>query len=59
MTRLSWHLKSFAWWLLLTGCLIAWCVFATAELVSSERIAEYLIGICMVGFVALIIWSLI
>jgi hypothetical protein len=24
-----------------------------------ERIAEILIGICMVGFVALIIWSLL
>ena len=57
MTRLSWHLESLAWWLALTGLLIAWCVFATAELVSSERIAEILLGICMVGFVGLLIWS--
>lgn len=59
MTRLSWHLKSFAWWLLLTGLLIVWCVFATAELISSERIAEIALGICMLGFVGLLIWSLI
>lgn len=57
MKRLSWHIESFAWWLALTGLLIAWCVFATAELVSSERIAEIMLGICMVGFVGLLVWS--
>ena len=29
MTRLSWHLESLAWWLLLTGMLAVYCVVVT------------------------------
>jgi len=29
MTRLSWHLESLAWWLLLTGMLVVYCVAVT------------------------------
>jgi hypothetical protein len=29
MTRLSWHLGSLAWWLLLTGMLAVYCAVVT------------------------------
>jgi hypothetical protein len=29
MIRLSWHLESLAWWLLLTGALVVWCIVVT------------------------------
>ena len=34
MTRLSWHLESFGWWLLLTGLLAVYCVVVTVGMVA-------------------------
>jgi len=34
MTRLSWHLESAAWWLLLTGMLVVYCVAVTVAMVA-------------------------
>jgi len=34
MTRLSWHLESFAWWLLLTGMLVVYCVVVTVGTIA-------------------------
>ena len=34
MTRLSWHLESLAWWLLLTGLLAVYCVVVTVGMVA-------------------------
>jgi hypothetical protein len=29
MSRISWHLESFAWWVVLTGGLVIWCAVMT------------------------------
>jgi ABC-type uncharacterized transport system permease subunit len=34
MTRLSWHLESLAWWLLLTGILVAYCAAVTVGTIA-------------------------
>jgi hypothetical protein len=34
MTRLSWHIESFAWWLLLTGLLAVYCVVVTVGMLA-------------------------
>ena len=34
MTRLSWHLESFGWWLLLTGLLAVYCIAVTVGVVA-------------------------
>jgi hypothetical protein len=34
MTRLSWHLESLAWWLLLTGLLAVYCVVVTVAMLA-------------------------
>jgi uncharacterized membrane protein YdcZ (DUF606 family) len=34
MTRLSWHLESLAWWLLLTGLLGVYCVVVTVAMLA-------------------------
>jgi hypothetical protein len=34
MTRLSWHLESLAWWLLLTGLLAVYCVVVTVGAIA-------------------------
>ncbi len=59
MKRLSWYIKSFAWLVASTGALVAWCVFVTADYLEHERIAEILLGVCMLGFVGLLVWSLV
>ena len=35
MTRLSWHLESLAWWLLLTGLLAVYCVVVTVGMLAA------------------------
>jgi hypothetical protein len=41
MTRLSWHLESLAWWLLLTGLFAIWCVVVTiGQLIALVRAWE-------------------
>jgi type III secretory pathway component EscS len=35
MTRLSWHLESLAWWLLLTGMLAVYCVAVTVGMLAA------------------------
>lgn len=35
MTRLSWHLESFAWWLALTGLLVVYIVAVTVGMVAA------------------------
>ena len=34
MNRLSWHIESLAWWLLLTGLLAVYCVVVTVGMVA-------------------------
>jgi len=34
MTRLSWHIESLAWWLLLTGMLVVYCVVVTVGMLA-------------------------
>lgn len=34
MTRLSWHLESLAWWLLLTGLLAVYILVVTVGMVA-------------------------
>jgi hypothetical protein len=34
MTRISWHLESLAWWLLLTGLLAVYCVAVTVGTIA-------------------------
>ena len=34
MTRISWHLESLAWWLLLTGALVVYCLIVTVGMLA-------------------------
>ena len=35
MTRLSWHIESLGWWLLLTGLLAVYCIAVTVGMVAA------------------------